>query len=217
MMSKRQEKNWLDEIEPGETVQGEGGKPMVTLRGLRRLARLAGLNGSRVAHNHISIGSYGVFQCIYTALFDDGTTWEASADCSKTNTEGVFLDYPTAVAESRAAARCLKDALGITMLAAEEIAFEFDNGPKPDGKIDSQVVRMLEVNLNRKNVDVATLLSNVLNKTRSEEVFELEQLTVSEGQEAVRWINNSKPNDNKSKKKSRDARKEELKRKIGES
>jgi hypothetical protein len=149
---------------------------------------------------------------VYTAEFNDGTTWEGSADCSQKNTEGKFLNYPTAVAESRAAARCLKDALGIPMLSAEEVGFDGSSGPRPTGKIDQQVVRTLEVILGRKNLSAATLFQNVLTKTRLEEVVELKDLTTAEGQEAMKWANKTKAAPKASA--ARDARKAELEKQL---
>lgn len=203
--------DWEARLQEDEIIQQEdSGKSVVVLRGLQRLARDAGYVGSEVFLNYVATGEFGVFQCVYTAKFNDGTSWAGAADCNKSNTKGDFLSYPTAVAESRAEARALKKALGITMLAAEELALE--SGPQPTGKISGQVVRMIETILERKNIDVATLLRSVLSEERQADVVELKELTVAEGQKATQWVNKVKGGT--SKKADRTQRKAELEKQI---
>lgn len=210
---KRSDNNWVERLDTEEIIQGDNGKPMVLLSGLRRLARLAGMNGCSIVLTSVPVGDRGVIQCVYTATFDDGTSWAGSADVNKSNCEEPFSNYPTAVAESRAAARCLKVALGIPLLSAEEVGFDESPGPRPTGKIDQQVVRLCETLINRKNLDPTSLFQNILTKERVEQVVELKDLTTTEGQAAVQWLNTTKSVPKKQKS-DRDAKKVELKRQL---
>lgn len=211
-MSNRKGTNWEEVLQDDELVSHEKtGKPVVLLRGLQRLAREAGYNGSSMWLNHVDVGKMGVFQCVYTAVFDDGTSWSGAGDCNAQNTNGDFLSFPTAVAESRAEARALKKALGITMLAAEEL--DLSAPVKPGGRIDPAVVRTIQTLLDRNGTDVATILRTVLPKERAEEAVELPALTVSEGQKILQYLNSPKSK-RVSAKDAREKRKQELKQQV---
>lgn len=210
--------NWETKLKDDEIVRNEDGKKMVLLRGLKRLAREAGMVGSSVELNHVNVGKYGFFQCVYTANFHNPETdrtqsWSGSADCNQQNTEGSFLSYPTAVAESRAAARCLKDALGISLLSYEEIGFN-NNDVTPDTRIDKQVVTMIQTMLDRKGLDLITLFRNVLSEDRLAEVVDLKELTAAEGQAATSYLNSSKSKVKKSPAATRSERKAQLEKDL---
>jgi len=54
--------------------------------------------------------------------FKSGLVWSAVADCNKSSAPREFEQYPTALAETRASARCLRDVLGVEFCSTEEIA-----------------------------------------------------------------------------------------------
>ena len=209
-MIREIDEDWESKLNPDEILEKDG-KSLVLLRGLKRLARLAGMNGSKVTHTHVDIGKFGVFQCVYTASFDDDSSWSGSADCNQQNTDGDFLNYPTAVAESRAAARCLRDALGITLMSYEEVGFETAGMPTPTARISPQVVKLIETLLVRKNIDKSTLFNRVLTSERANVVVDLKELTTLEGQEASKFLNAAKKAATPS---TRDARKAELEKEL---
>ena len=219
--------NWEAELQPSEIgKRNEDGRESKTvyLRGLQRLAQVAGLFKSGCEFRFISkqdSGSVNLMQAVYSAEFEDGSIWVGAADCSSMNTDSKFLAYPTAVAESRAEARCLRKALGISILSSEEVGFT--DGiqqieASPTKAIDSQVVKAIEKLCETRGISNAEMLDAVLSKDRNGSVFELAELTVEEGQKAMAWLNEQKPS--KPKKltaaEEREARKKELQGKAAE-
>ncbi len=219
--------NWEAQLEPHEkTFRQEGQEeiPVVLLAGLQRLARKAGVRHQGVV---IQTPSETMVQAIYTATFPmdirlhlevrDLITFVGAADCNIKNTKGVFATYPTAVAESRAEARCLRKALGISTLSSEEIGFRENIGSlqaSPTGKADKQLVVAIEKLCESRGFDVARVLEKVIiDKARADSIFELSELTVTEAQAAMLWLNEQKPA-KPSTKESRDARKAELQAKV---
>lgn len=215
--------NWEEKLVPTEVLtRKEDDREMrvVLLRGLQRLAQDAGLARSYCEFRFISkadTGTVSILQAIYTATFSDGTEWVGTADCNPGNTNTKFMNYPTAVAESRAEARCLRKALGISILSSEEVGFvegvalsQIEASPKK--AIDSQVIKAIEKLCETRNITTAELLEAILSKDRNSSVFELGELTVEEGQKAMAWLNDQKPAASKKKTatEERAARKEEL-------
>lgn len=217
--------NWEEQLLAGEIgTRKEENREMkvVYLRGLQRLAQHAGLVSSKCELNFISkdqTGSVGIMQAVYITEFSDGSRWVGTADCNSANTGGKFMSYPTAVAESRAEARCLRKALNIGLISSEEIGFveggAIEQIAASSGKqIDSQVVKAIESLCDSRGIAVAEVLESTLTKNRNGTVFELGELTVEEGQKAMAWLNEQKPAKAKPVKLSaaeeREARKKEL-------
>jgi hypothetical protein len=190
-LKQREGTDWEAELEDGDTVVNrESGKPCVLLRALQRLGQRAGLTESGpILLQHVPQGAFGVFQCIYEVKFNDGTTWRAAADCNKNSVEGKFGNYPTAVAESRAEARALRKALGISMLAAEEIDLNAGSEVKPTQKISSSIVSAIERLIERHGLDTLGVVETVL-PDRADEINALNDLTVAEGQSLMSHLNN---------------------------
>lgn len=198
--------NWEEKLQSGETAtRKEDGKELkvVLLKGLQRLAQEAGLCKSDCKFQFIPPSSergpsFGIMQCVYYAEFTDGTHWVGAADCNHLNTSGKFAHYPTAVAESRAEARCLRKALNIYMLSSEEVGFvegaaleQIEASPKKP--IDSQVIKAIEKLCETRSITIAILLESVLSEDRNSSIFELSELTVEEGQKSMAWLNDQKP------------------------
>lgn len=213
--------NWEAELtEEEKAVRREDGDEIsvVLLAGLQRLAGLAGLEESDC---EIHTPSDAMVQVIYRTRFSDGTSWVGTADCNAKNTKGKFLNYPTAVAESRAEARCLRKALGIRTLSAEEVGLRENFGSleaSPTGKADPQLIVAIEKLCTNRGVDVAAVLEEVLeDKGRASSIFELTELTTTEAQRALAWLNEQNPKKKQvSAKDQRDARKAELQAKHEE-
>lgn len=215
--------NWEEQLAASEIgTRKEEGREMrvVYLRGLQRLAQEAGIVRSECKLNFISCsetGTVGIMQAVYLTEFSDGTWWVGTADCSKMNTNGKFLAYPTAVAESRAEARCLRKALNIGIISSEEIGFAeggaIEQISSSKGKsIDAQVVKAIEKLCESRGSSPAEVLEAVLSQDRNGSIFELGELTVEEGQKAMAWLNDQKTAAPKKKTaaEERDARKAEL-------
>ncbi len=222
-MSKRKDTNWEEKLTESEKIN-DNGKTMVFLKGLQRLAEEAGLCKSSCVQQHVPIGDFGVFQAIYTVEFDDGSIYVGTADCNKQNTGDPFLNYPTAVAESRAESRALRKALNIRMLAYEEVGFDganvINNVSKltSDQKADQQVIKAIESALSKKGLSGSLLdiLRNVLGSDRCSNVVGLNDLTISEAQTILREVNMYEVKISNSDVGNRAARKELLKQKVNE-
>jgi hypothetical protein len=219
-MSTLKDTNWEEELQDDERGIRRKGKDkleVVFLAGLQRLARKAGIvESSCDIQTHIA-GEGFLVQAVYTARFEDGSVWSGAGDCTKKNTDPPFNLYPTAIAESRAEARCLKKALGIRLLANEEIGFHegVDSlEASPNKSIDPQVVKAIEVLCNSRNVDIVTVLHAAVNdKERANNIFQLTDLTVEEGRAAMAWLNDQSTKGAKRKptaEEKRNARKKEL-------
>lgn len=163
---------------------------LVLLSGLQRLAREAGIFKS---HCQILNPGHNMVQCIYSVEFRDGSQWTGTADCNANNTDGKFKNYPTAVAESRAKARCLKDALGIRMLAFEELGSSNHFEVSLTQKADTQQIKAIEKLCESRGVQVAEVLENVIeDKERADSIVQLSELSVAEAQQALAWLNKKK-------------------------
>jgi len=188
--NKRTSQVWQDVLGEEDVVTNqESGKPCVLLRALQRLSQQAGIvESGPVTLQHVQQGTFGVFQCIYEVKFDDGTIWRGAGDCNRNNTEGKFANYPTAIAESRAEARALKKALGITMLAAEEIDLSAGAEVKPTQKVSSNIVSAIEKLVERNGLDTIVVIEKVL-PDRVDSINTLSDLTVAEGQSVMAHLN----------------------------
>jgi hypothetical protein len=189
--NKRTSKQWQDALEDGDTVTNyDSNKPCVLLRALQRLSQEAGIiESGPITLQHVTQGDYGIFQCVYEVKFDDGTTWRAAADCNKNSVDGKFANYPTAIAESRAEARALKKALGITMLAAEEIDLSASSEVTPTQKITSNIIAAIQSLIESNELDTLGVLEKVL-PDRADSLNGLSDLTVAEGQSVMAHLNN---------------------------
>jgi len=207
--NKRTATDWQASLtEEDIVINRESGKPCVLLRALQRMGREAGLvESGPTLLQYVPTGGFGVFQCIYEVKFADGTVWRGSGDCNKNNVDGKFANYPTAVAESRAEARALKKGLGITMLAAEEIDFSAMSEITPTQKISGNIVATIETLIERQELDTLAVIESVL-PDRADSINGLNDLTVSEGQSMMSYLNDLPT---KKKKSSRAAKKEAAK------
>jgi len=207
-MQTRKNINWEEHLKEDEIISTDGRK-VVLLKGLQRLAEQAGLKTSDCQFSYIPVGKIGIVQCIYKTTFEDGTSWVGSADVNAGNTDDFFIKYPTAVAESRAEARCLRKALGIRMLAAEEIDINsgMHSDVQPKQKIADSVVRAIQQLCETKEVEPIEVINEVVeDSVRANSIFEFSQLNAEEGQRAMAFLNEVK-----SKKSSdRETRKAEL-------
>lgn len=207
--------NWENELQEGEVVtRKEDGENLevVLLAGLQRMAREAG-----IVHQACTIQtpSDSMVQAIFEATFltvDNGSvTFVGTADCNAKNTKGKFLGYPTAVAESRAEARCLRKALGIRLLSSEEVGFREGAGAleaSPNSKAAGSLVAAIEKLCDSRGVDAVTALNATLDADRAAAIFELSELRTDEAQSIMAWLNKQKPATKTTSKRS--ARKAEL-------
>lgn len=192
--------DWNGELQEGDTVsRKEDGESLevVLLAGLQRLAREGGIVRQSIV---IQTHSAEMVQAIFSATFrlpeGDEVTFVGTADCNVKNTAGKFRNYPTAVAESRAEARCLRKALGIRMLSSEEIGFREGVSAleaSPTAKAAGSLVAAIEKLCETRGVDAVVALNAALDENRAAAIFELSELSTSEAQSVMAWLNEQKP------------------------
>lgn len=204
--------DWEAELGDDEVIENDQGRRIVLLRGLQRLARVAGIRESYPESLTHVVGpdGKGVIQCLYITKWNDGSTFGATADANKGNLNPDFLAFPTTIAESRAEGRAIRKALGITLLTAEELdtAEGFTGQTKAEsGKADSAQVAALEKLLEDSSVVAIDVISEVVKDGR--EVLDLADLSPSEAVEAMRYLNDQRTTGSK-----RDARKAALQNKV---
>jgi hypothetical protein len=190
MSKPRRETDWEAELlEDEKGIHKESGKPVVYLRGLQRLAEVAGIKSSSC---QILTPSPKMVQAVYSVSFEDGTSWVGASDCSANNTDAPWLHHPTAVAESRAEARVLRKALGIRILSSEEIGMQgFESvEANPGQSAADSVVRAIESLCKTKNVDIIQVIEEVIeDPERALKITELRHLTATEAQGALAYLN----------------------------
>lgn len=130
-------KDFVKELKD-EELKREGKRTFVYLKGLERLAKERGVL-SAVCTRLEQLGTNGV-ACTYSYSFMDGATYQGSADATTKNCEGKFRLYLTAMAESRAKARALRTAFGVTLCSVEEkadvdVADDNDLGPAEEHQL----------------------------------------------------------------------------------
>jgi hypothetical protein len=100
---------------------------LVTLAGLKYLARLRGVDAVKVHDLHVSPTEVtSVCSIRFSPNFEnpEGLTVEAQASASLYSVSGKFQLYLAAFAQNRAFVRAAKDALGIEILGFEEVDFK---------------------------------------------------------------------------------------------
>lgn len=186
MLSKsRRETDWFAELKDDEIEKDEkSGKTLVLLKGLRRLAVLAGKVKEKVVFGNAFICKNGYFAQIgYEIEFDDGSIFCGVGDTNPENGDVLWM-YPSAVAESRAEARALKKALSLfNVLAKEEIGSSID---LEDRRITNEQKIMLEKVAKERDMPHIEIIKNASNRKG---VTSLEDLTYEEGQKAAIFVN----------------------------
>lgn len=104
-----------------EELKTKDGKEFVYLRGLEKLARARGVLGKEIKIHATPTADNPIAVVSVKYEFKDGAIWEAAADCTAKSAKEGFGKYLTAMAESRAKARALRDAFGIALCSVEEI------------------------------------------------------------------------------------------------
>jgi hypothetical protein len=162
----------------------EKGKPFVYLKGLERLAKERGVRYARPT-NVMQLGTNGVL-VTFEYLFEDGRCYAGTADATTKNCDGNFKLYLSAMAESRAKARALRSAFGITTCSVEEksdmtVVEDVELGPIGDEQIHLIKMKAVELDISKDD------LFNMLEIPRS--VPELKNLTKEEGLEIITSLN----------------------------
>jgi len=179
-------KNYNDSFTDDE-IKMEKGRPFVFLRGLERLAKERGVVSAKTIRLEqlISETAIGIV-CTYEYTFEDGRTYQGSADATSKNCDGNFRLYLTAMAESRAKARALRTAFAISTCSVEEksdATFADDPHLGPVG--DEQIV--LIRNLAQKLTVGKSQLFELMDIPRI--VKDIKELTRAEASEIITGLN----------------------------
>lgn len=168
-----------------EELKHEGKRTFVYLRGLERLAKERGVQSALTTRAE-QLGSNGVLVS-YQYKFWDGSVYEGSADATVKNCDGNFKLYLTAMAESRAKARALRTAFGVTLCSVEEksdmqVANDDDFGPISD----HQLVAIKSI-AKTKGLSASDILQMMEVPKKK-----LESLTKEEGTDLIKMLNEFK-------------------------
>ena len=117
---------------PKEFIINRQGKDMILYKGLLALAHDKGIKAIHTsvyqppldANNHIAIVTA-------TVIMADGTEWAGVGDADKNNVNPNIAPHIIRMAETRAKARALRDALNIGMVADVELALDDEPASKP--------------------------------------------------------------------------------------
>lgn len=115
---------------------------------------------------------------IQTKTLENGVSrylsFGGSADASPTNTDGIYAKYPVAIAETRAKARALKNALGIEVVAADELSEVAKLESEED--FDSELINETQItviNAICKRLDISVVAFANIGKNRYNSIREV--------------------------------------------
>ena len=124
--------------------------------------------------------------------YDDIRTFSALADCDHHNTQDVYAVHPTATAESRAESRCLRKALGLSVLSAEEMSndknptkvikdYETEKTSEVDneGPITETQIKMITAMSKKLKIDVIKFINMEFDSIKFKSLNELNMSTAA--------------------------------------
>lgn len=119
----------------------------------------------------------------YTGIF-----YQASADCRTGNATG-FKEYTTAIAETRASARCLRNILGLSICSKEE-AFDIDNlvGQSMDEPAENNQLILIE----KKIIKEAKWTKEKLEEVIGQPIKDIKHLTKGEAAQIIDSFNSKR-------------------------
>jgi len=194
--AKNKNTDWQAQLR-GDEVGKDGSTEFVYLKGLQRLAKLKGIKSERYPFINVTVlkrpdsgAEYPFVQASYEVEFDDGTVFSDVADAHTFNVQGVFSAYPSAMAANRAQARALRKALGISMVAKEELGADNDSIASMKNEITPAQIRVIK-NL-QKTRKVPNAMDLIKECSSRDDVFEIKDLSFLEAKAAIKWLNKKK-------------------------
>lgn len=106
------------------------------------------------------------------------------ADCTE-DLNNTFLKHPAAIAETKAYGRALRKALGLTVIAAEEIG----NEEIVKNKTSAKITTPLKSVINAKITALGLNIKDIIKEWNKGEYIELDELTIEDGRELFTFIN----------------------------
>jgi hypothetical protein len=174
-------KDWNKALRPEEILKKDG-REYVFLRGLERLAKERGISEatSRILATPSPESPCAVVT--YGFRFYDGGYYEGSADATINNCDKGFRLYLTAMAESRAKARALRTAFGISLCSVEEIAAEPVEEDETQVSANDQQKFLIKHLATKGNIPMTEVL-------KSANVENIDDLTKSEAKGLIATLN----------------------------
>lgn len=179
-------KDYFADIAPEDIKEDDKGNKFVYLRGLEKLAKARGVK--RTSSKIEAVEWMGGVICTYTYEFMDGCQYDGSADATEQNLKGVVLPYKTAMAESRAKARCLRSAFNIANCSVEELVPTENvlvTGSESFNRIGDEQVIMAELLCKKAGLELLTIAKTVAGK----EVKDIRALSREQGTALVVCLN----------------------------
>lgn len=171
------------------------------LKGLKRLAFTNRGGIKAIRSKVVKVPSVGLIDggtpdCIAAVTiaieFNDGTTFEGSADASYKAHKAPFNLHLLATAESKAEARAIRRAFNIGQCSKEEMGSEEDESEK--GPINDAQIQGIKKIAKRKQLGQTAVLKLV----GREDLSDIKELTALEGRMALKAITRYKPKIEKS-------------------
>lgn len=106
------------------------------------------------------------------------------ADCTE-DPNNTFLKHPAAIAETKAYGRALRKALGLTVIAAEEIGEDIQKNKSSSAMITVPLKNVISAKISALGLNIET----VIKEWNKDEYVELDKLTIEEGRDLFTFIN----------------------------
>jgi len=162
--------------------------PFLKVDGLLELADIRGIESKEVVITPVSDSLIAVtVKMTFLPNREEpcGKVWSATADANPSNVgDKKFAKYLTTIAETRATGRCIRGALGIRLCSYEEISKE-DMQTEDNAPIKDTTLVIIKRQMELKGMTEDEVLKAIPDKN----VTSLNQLTASQGQMLVGFLN----------------------------
>lgn len=185
--------DWMVHLREDE-IQQDGKSQYPKIAGLRRLARTRGIVDMDVDARIYTFYSNNrqreepIAQATVKIKFEDGEVTAATADVFPGNSLR-YGHFMSAYAGTRAEARAIRRAFGIEKVAYEEVDEQTvdDAFGNPGDKITSVQKRHIEKMAKSRKMNLDVIIKDVFNKE-----INVDELTVSQATQLIRFINDGK-------------------------
>lgn len=164
-------------------------EPLFKVDGLKDLARIRGVSSKTINFQGVS---ETMVICAVTMKFipnDEypfGQEVTALADATPKNVGGKqFSKYLSAMAETRATGRCIKDALNIKRCTFEELSKD-DADIQDDVPISDEAIVAIEQQMKIKGIDLDVLLKEI--QKRHPHIVSIKDMSAHEGTDTLKWL-----------------------------
>lgn len=177
-------------------------EPFLRVDGLLDLADIRGVESKEVKVVPVSEGMIAVtvtMRFLPNKEEPRGKVWSATADATPSNVgDKKFAKYLTTIAETRATGRCIRGALGIRLCTFEEVSTEDSMDKEDTAPIKDTTLAVIKRQMELKGFTEDGLLKVIHEKIAgTKDVSLLTQLTVTQGQRVVAYLNSKQNTETK--------------------